>query len=39
MCATICGKGIVFHHDKDRHHTATKQKLRELRWETLMHPL
>ena len=33
-------KGIVFHHDNARPHksSVTRQKLRELRWEVLMHP-
>ncbi|KAG5311526.1 SETMR methyltransferase, partial [Acromyrmex insinuator] len=33
-------KGVVFHHDNARPHTSlmTRQKLRELSWEVLMHP-
>ena len=33
-------KGIVFHHDNARPYTSlmTRQKLRELDWEVLMHP-
>lgn len=33
-------KGVVFHHDNARPHTSlmTRQKLRELGWEVLMHP-
>jgi len=33
-------KGVVFHHDNARPHTslATRQKLRKLGWEVLMHP-
>jgi len=33
-------KGVVFHHDNARPHTSlmTRQKLRELDWEVLMHP-
>jgi len=33
-------RGIVFHHDNARPHTSlmTRQKLRELDWEVLMHP-
>lgn len=33
-------KGVVFHHDNARPHTswATRQKLRRLGWEVLMHP-
>ncbi|KAG5305532.1 SETMR methyltransferase, partial [Acromyrmex insinuator] len=36
----IYRKGIVFHHDNARSHTSlmTRQKLRELGWEVLMHP-
>ena len=32
-------KGVVFHHDKARPHISlvTRQKLRELGWEALMH--
>ncbi|EFN82648.1 hypothetical protein EAI_17398, partial [Harpegnathos saltator] len=31
---------VVFHHDNARPHTSfmTRQKLRELGWEVLMHP-
>jgi len=34
-------RGVVFHHDNARPHTSlmTRQKLRELGWEVLMHPL
>ena len=34
-------KGVVFHHDNARPHTSlmTRQKLTELGWEVLMHPL
>ncbi|GFW85684.1 putative DD34D transposase [Trichonephila clavipes] len=34
------GRGIVFHQDNARSHTSveTRQKLRELGWEVLMHP-
>ena len=34
-------KGVVFHHDNVRPHISlvTRQKLRELGWEALMHPL
>ncbi|KAG5309958.1 SETMR methyltransferase, partial [Acromyrmex insinuator] len=33
-------KGVVFHHDNARPHISlmTRQKLRELGWEVLMHP-
>ncbi|CAK9834554.1 Histone-lysine N-methyltransferase SETMAR [Anthophora retusa] len=33
-------KGVVFHHDNARPHTSlvTRQKLRELGWEVLLHP-
>ena len=33
-------RGVVFHHDNVRPHTSlmTRQKLRELGWEVLMHP-
>jgi len=33
-------KGVVFHHDNSKPHTSlmTRQKLRELGWEVLMHP-
>ena len=33
-------RGVVFHQDNARSHTsvATRQKLRELGWEVLMHP-
>ena len=33
-------RGVVFHHDNARPHTSlmTRQKLRELGWEVLMHP-
>ena len=33
-------KGVVFHHNNARPHTylVTRQKLRELCWEVLMHP-
>ncbi len=33
-------KGVVFHHDNARPHTSlmTRQKLKELGWEVLMHP-
>jgi len=33
-------KGVVFHHDNARPHTSlvTRQKLKKLDWEVLMHP-